>query len=59
MKRLLQLTEEDDDASSSLAACLAKPMFSDSQSQLSYCKNEEVKNSQQLNIYAGFRTYVK
>ena len=46
MKRLLQLTEEDDDASSSLAACLGK--VGDEQcmrSTQSYCQNPEEVDS--------------
>ena len=53
MKRLLQLTEEDDDASSSLAACLGK--VGDEQgmrSSQSYCQNPEEVDSLLLHFIA-------
>ncbi|MCO5571716.1 hypothetical protein L7F22_025463 [Adiantum nelumboides] len=41
MQRLLQLTEEDDDATSSLVACLSKPVYDQRErSPLAYCNNE-------------------
>lgn len=46
MQRLLQLTEEDDDATSSLAACLAKPVYEQrGRSPQAFCSNEADYNA--------------